>query len=302
MLVDSGLIEPNEGTTVQHPDATKGQLVVVATPLGNLGDISRRALELLASADVVYCEDTRRSSTLFSAHDIPVHGRLRALHEHNEASLCEQIVGEVVDGKVVVLVSDAGTPGISDPGSRVVAAVAAAGLLVTTAPGPSAVVAALSISGLSTERFIMEGFVPRKAGERKTLFDAWRHEQRTVVFYESPQRLATTLHEMTELFGDRRCCVAREITKLHEEVVRGTVSELSEAFATRDVMGEIVVVLEGTRDTTVISDSDLRAALREQVAAGASTRDAVTYVEETLGVSHRLVYQMALELRADDKA
>jgi 16S rRNA (cytidine1402-2'-O)-methyltransferase len=302
MLVDSGLEEPNEGTTVQHPDATKGQLVVVATPLGNLGDISRRALELLASADVVYCEDTRRSSTLFSAHDIPVHGRLRALHEHNEASLCEQIVGEVVDGKVVVLVSDAGTPGISDPGSRVVAAVAAAGLLVTTAPGPSAVVAALSISGLSTERFIMEGFVPRKAGERKTLFDAWRHEQRTVVFYESPQRLATTLHEMTELFGDRRCCVAREITKLHEEVVRGTVSELSEAFATRDVMGEIVVVLEGTRDTTVISDSDLRAALREQVAAGASTRDAVTYVEETLGVSHRLVYQMALELRADDKA
>jgi len=281
MLVDSGLEEPNEGTTVQHPDATKGQLVVVATPLGNLGDISRRALELLASADVVYCEDTRRSSTLFSAHDIPVHGRLRALHEHNEASLCEQIVGEVVDGKVVVLVSDAGTPGISDPGSRVVTAVAAAGLLVTTAPGPSAVVAALSISGLSTERFIMEGFVPRKAGERKTLFDAWRHEQRTVVFYESPQRLATTLHE---------------------EVVRGTVSELSEAFATRDVMGEIVVVLEGTRDTTVISDSDLRAALREQVAAGASTRDAVTYVEETLGVSHRLVYQMALELRADDKA
>lgn len=302
MLVDSGLEEPNEGTTVQHPDATKGQLVVVATPLGNLGDISRRALELLASADVVYCEDTRRSSTLFSAHDIPVHGRLRALHEQNEASLCEQIVGEVVDGKVVVLVSDAGTPGISDPGSRVVTAVAAAGLLVTTAPGPSAVVAALSISGLSTERFIMEGFVPRKAGERKTLFDAWRHEQRTVVFYESPQRLATTLHEMTELFGDRRCCVAREITKLHEEVVRGTVSELSEAFATRDVMGEIVVVLEGTRDTTVISDSDLRAALREQVAAGASTRDAVTYVEETLGVSHRLVYQMALELRADDKA
>jgi len=302
MLVDSGLEEPNEGTTVQHPDATKGRLVVVATPLGNLGDISRRALELLASADVVYCEDTRRSSTLFSAHDIPVHGRLRALHEHNEASLCEQIVGEVVDGKVVVLVSDAGTPGISDPGSRVVTAVAAAGLLVTTAPGPSAVVAALSISGLSTERFIMEGFVPRKAGERKTLFDAWRHEQRTVVFYESPQRLATTLHEMTELFGDRRCCVAREITKLHEEVVRGTVSELSEAFATRDVMGEIVVVLEGTRDTTVISDSDLRAALREQVAAGASTRDAVTYVEETLGVSHRLVYQMALELRADDKA
>ena len=302
MLVDSGLDEPNEGTTVQQRETTKGQLVVVATPLGNLGDISRRALELLATADVVYCEDTRRSSTLFSAHDIPVNGRLRALHEHNEASLCDQIVGEVVGGKVVVLVSDAGTPGISDPGSRVVAAVAAAGLTVTTAPGPSAVVAALSISGLPTERFIMEGFVPRKAGERNVLFEQWRHESRTVVFYESPQRLATTLHEMTELFGDRRCCVAREITKLHEEVVRGTLGELSETFATRDVMGEIVVVLEGTHDVTVIKDSDVRAALREQVQAGASTRDAVTYVEETLGVSHRLVYQMALELRADDKA
>lgn len=164
MLVDSGLEEPNEGTTVHEHESIKGQLVVVATPLGNLGDISRRALELLAGADVVYCEDTRRSSTLFSANDIPVMGRLRALHEHNEASLCDQVVTEVMEGKVVVLVSDAGTPGISDPGSRVVAAVAAAGLEVTTAPGPSAVVAALSISGLPTERFVMEGFISRKAG------------------------------------------------------------------------------------------------------------------------------------------
>jgi 16S rRNA (cytidine1402-2'-O)-methyltransferase len=302
MLVDSGLDEPNEGTTVQERETTKGQLVIVATPLGNLGDISRRALDLLASADAVYCEDTRRSSTLFSANDIPVRGRLRALHEHNEASLCDQIVAEVLDGKVVVLVSDAGTPGISDPGSRVVAAVAAAGLDVTTAPGPSAVIAALSISGLPTERFIMEGFVARKAGERTTMFEQWRHEPRTVVFYESPQRLVATLREMAEWFGDRRCCVAREMTKLHEEVLRGTVRELSELLATREVLGEIVVVLEGTDDVSVVSDHDVRAALREQVAAGASTRDAVTYVEETLGVSHRLVYQMALELRAGDKS
>jgi 16S rRNA (cytidine1402-2'-O)-methyltransferase len=301
MLVDNRLDEPNEGTTVQERETTKGQLVVVATPLGNLGDISRRALELLASADTVYCEDTRRSSTLFSANDIPVRGRLRALHEHNEASLCDQIVAEVLDGKVVVLVSDAGTPGISDPGSRVVAAVAAAGLDVTTAPGPSAVVAALSISGLSTDRFIMEGFVPRKAGERTALFEQWRHESRTVVFYESPQRLATTLHEMTEWFADRRCCVAREITKLHEEVLRGTLKELSELISSRDLLGEIVVVLEGTTDENVVSESDVRAALREQVAAGLSTRDAVTYVEETLGLSHRLVYQLALELRTGDK-
>jgi len=163
-------------------DRTAGQLVVVATPLGNLGDISRRALELLASADVVYCEDTRHSRTLFSANDIPVHGRLRALHEHNEASLCEEVVGRVQNGEVVVLISDAGTPGISDPGSRVVAAVSEAGLVVTTAPGPSAVIAALTISGLATERFCMEGFVPRKRGEREALYAQWARETRTIVF------------------------------------------------------------------------------------------------------------------------
>jgi 16S rRNA (cytidine1402-2'-O)-methyltransferase len=302
MLVDSGLDEPNEGTTVQQRETTTGQLVVVATPLGNLGDISRRALELLASADVIYCEDTRRSSTLFSAHDIPVRGRLRALHEHNEASLCDQIVAEVLEGKEVVLVSDAGTPGISDPGSRVVAAVAVAGLTVTTAPGPSAVVAALSISGLSTERFIMEGFVPRKSGERAALFDQWLHEERTIVFYESPQRLAATLHEMTEQFGERRCCVAREITKLHEEVLRGTLRELAETLRSRGVLGEIVVVLEGTRDVSVVSDEELRASLRALVATGVSTRDAVTEVEQRFAVAHRRVYQLALGLRADDKA
>jgi 16S rRNA (cytidine1402-2'-O)-methyltransferase len=302
MLVDSALFEPNEGTTVQQRETTTGQLVVVATPLGNLGDISRRALELLASADVVYCEDTRRSSTLFSAHDIPVKGRLRALHEHNEASLCEQVVAEVSDGKVVVLVSDAGTPGISDPGSRVVAAVATAGLTVTTAPGPSAVVAALSISGLPTERFIMEGFVPRKAGERATLFEQWQHEERTIVFYESPQRLVATLHEMTELFGERRCCVVREVTKLHEEVLRGTLRALADTLGARDVLGEIVVVLEGAHDVSVVSDGDIRASLQALAADGVSTRDAVTYVEERFGVAHRRVYQLALELRANDKS
>src|ERR1039458_6799962 len=136
MLVDRWPDEPNEGTIVNTSDITVGQLVIVATPLGNLGDISRRALELLSTADVIYCEDTRRSSTLFSAHAIAVNGRLHALHEHNEASLCDQIVTQVANGQTVVVMSDAGTPGISDPGARVVAAVVEAGLVVTTAPGP----------------------------------------------------------------------------------------------------------------------------------------------------------------------
>jgi 16S rRNA (cytidine1402-2'-O)-methyltransferase len=292
--------ERNEGTTMDNSDTTVGQLVIVATPLGNLGDISRRALELLTTADVIYCEDTRRSSTLFSAHDIAVKGRLRALHEHNEASLCELVVTQVANGQTVVVISDAGTPGISDPGARVVAAVAAAGLTVTTAPGPSAVVAALTISGLPTERFAMEGFMPRKAGEREALYAQWFREPRTIIFYESPQRLAATLAEMVDAFGTRRVCIAREITKLHEEVLRGTVAEISVLVNEREVLGEIVVVLEGNTEVEVIDDELIRAALRDQVDEGVSTRDAVSFVAESLGVSHRVVYQMALELRADD--
>ena len=278
--------------------ARRGQLVVVATPLGNLGDISRRALALLEQADVVYCEDTRRSSTLFSAHDIAVRKRLRALHEHNEAALCEEIVGRVASGELVVLICDAGTPGISDPGGRVVAAVAQAGLVVTTAPGPSAVIAALTISGLSTERFVMEGFLARKAGEREATYALWRREPRTIVFYESPQRLATTLGELAVHFARRRVAVAREITKLHEEVLRGSVAEVAAAVAAREVLGEIVVVLEGSTEVEAVDDESVRSALAEQLDNGASVRDAVEHVERALGSAHRTTYLIALELRA----
>jgi 16S rRNA (cytidine1402-2'-O)-methyltransferase len=300
MLVDWLTAERNEELTMENEDVVIGQLVLVATPLGNLGDISRRALALLETADVIYCEDTRRSSTLFSAHDIAVNGRLRALHEHNEASICDQIVAQVAGGSTVVVISDAGTPGISDPGARLVAAVAAAGLRVTTAPGPSAVVAALTISGLPTERFAMEGFLPRKYGERELLYAQWVNEPRTIVFYESPQRLAGTLAEMVAQFATRRICVAREITKLHEEVLRGTVEEIAEFVSARELLGEIAVVLEGMHEVEVIDDALIRAALRDQIDEGVSTRDAVAYVAESLGVAHRVVYQMALDMRSSD--
>ncbi len=274
-----------------------GQLVLVATPLGNLGDLSRRALELFETADVIYCEDTRHSRTLFSAHDIALRGRLHALHQHNEAAQCAQIVARVRDGDLVVLISDAGTPGISDPGSRVVAAVAEAGLVVTTAPGPSAVVAALTISGLDTDRFVMEGFLPRKAGEREKFYEQWAHEERTVVFYESPQRVTSVVRELADRFPSRRVAIAREMTKLHEEVLRGTLEDVAATLERRDVIGEIVVVLEGVSVTTHVDDNVVRAALAEQFSDGASTRDAVDYVAELLGVARREVYQHALELR-----
>ena len=277
----------------------EGQLVLVATPLGNLGDLSPRALEFFRRADVIYCEDTRHSRVLFSANGIASGGRLQALHEHNEVAQSEHVVTRVREGQLVVLISDAGTPGISDPGTRVVAAVAAAGLRVSTAPGPSAVVAALSISGLPTERFIMEGFFPRKANDRARLVASWAEEERTIVFYESPQRLAGVLSELAQTFPDRRVAVVRELTKLHEEVIRGTTLEVAAVLEQRVILGEIVVVLEGGQPVIDVDDELVRRALREQFSSGVSTRDAVDFVSETLGASHRVVYQMALEVKKD---
>ena len=273
-------------------------LVVVATPLGNLGDITRRAVEELARADMIYCEDTRRTRTLLSALGIAPAGRLVALHEHNEVMVSGRVVADVAAGKTVALVSDAGTPGISDPGARVVAAVAAAGLRVTTTPGPSAVVAALSVSGLPMERFIMDGFVPRKAGERRALYDAWAHEERTIVAYESPQRLGATLDELAQVFPARRVAIVRELTKIHEEVLRGTLADVARALAARDVRGEVVLVLDGA-SRPALDGSLVREALAERLGAGASLRDAVAEVVANLGVTHREAYEMALALRAE---
>ena len=277
-----------------------GELVLVATPIGNLGDLSTRALDLFRRADVIYCEDTRHSRTLLSANSIPAGGRLRALHEHNEVSESAHVVSRVAAGELVLLVSDAGTPGISDPGSRVVAAVAGAGLRVTTAPGPSAVIAALSVSGLSTERFAMEGFLPRKAGERTLRYTQWAHEERTIVFFESPQRVNSVMGELAATFPERRVAVARELTKLHEEVLRGTVAEIARELAAREIQGEVVVVLEAAPTRERVSDDVVLAALEEQWGEGASTRDAVDYVSRILGVAHRDVYELALASRKDD--
>lgn len=282
---------------MDQPAKPPGQLVLVATPLGNLGDLSRRALELLGEADVIYCEDTRHSRTLFAAHQIAAGGRLRALHEHNEAAESERVVERVAAGELVVLISDAGTPGISDPGERVVAAVVAAGLTVTTAPGPSAVIAALSVSGLSTERFVMEGFVPRRAAERARRFASWAREERTIVFYESPQRLVATLEELSRLYPSRRVAVARELTKLHEEVVRGSLVEVAALFGSRDVLGEIVVVLERAPGVAPVARATIDEALAQRLAEGASTRDAVDDVADLLGATRREVYERALELK-----
>ncbi len=283
---------------MQEPTSEGGRLVVVATPIGNLGDLSARARDVLGRADVVYCEDTRRTRVLLSACGVASRGRLRSLREHNEAAQSEDVVNLVAAGGLVALVSDAGTPGISDPGRRVVAAVAAAGLIVSTTPGPSAVIAALSVSGLETERFVMEGFVPRRAGERRLRFDEWSREARTIVFYESPQRLVATLGELAARFGDRRVAVGRELTKVHEEVVRGPLDVVASHWADGEVRGEVVVVLEGA-SSTVVADDLVRSSLVEALGTGASVRDAVTAVADELGVAHRVAYEVALAIRSE---
>jgi 16S rRNA (cytidine1402-2'-O)-methyltransferase len=299
ILVGGASGEPDEVSVPQTPargEDQLGELVLVATPLGNLGDITRRALDVLERADVVFCEDTRHSRTLFSAYAISPRRRLRALHEHNEASLCAEVVERVRGGEVVALVTDAGTPTISDPGSRVVAAVAAAGLRVTTAPGPSSVVAALSVSGLASDSFVMEGFLARRASERDAAYERWGNEGRTVVFFESPQRLAATLGALAARYPTRHVAVVRELTKVHEEVVRGTLREVAATMAARDVLGEVVVVLAGAPRARVDA-ATVRAALVDQLARGASVRDAASAVADDLGVAHRVAYQVALELR-----
>jgi 16S rRNA (cytidine1402-2'-O)-methyltransferase len=273
------------------------ELVLVATPLGNLADLTPRALAYLRDADVIYCEDTRHSRTLFSAHDIPTGNRLRSLHEHNERERTAEVIAAVRDGQCVALISDAGTPGISDPGAAVAAAVAAAGLRVTTAPGPSAVIGALSVSGLPMDRFVMDGFVPRKAGERAARFEEWSREPRTIVSYESPQRLGATLAELATREPNRRAAVIRELTKLHEDVWRGTVSELSHRANSQEVRGEIVLVLEGADSLPPASDEQILAALRLALLEGMSVRDAAAHVASGLNVAHRRAYELALTLR-----
>ncbi len=275
-----------------------GEFVVVATPIGNLGDLSPRARSVLESANVVYCEDTRRTRVLFSACGLSARGRLRSLREHNEAAESVEVVERVANGEVVALVSDAGTPGISDPGRRVVAAVAEAGLRVTTTPGPSAVVAALSVSGLDTDRFVMEGFVPRRSGDRRARYAQWSLEPRTIVFYESPQRLVATLGELAALWPDRRVSVVRELTKLHEEVVRGDLAQVATHWAEGAVRGEIVVVLEGAAPVPTGAPV-IRAELERRLGAGESVRDAANAVAEEFNVAHRVAYDVALAIRSE---
>jgi 16S rRNA (cytidine1402-2'-O)-methyltransferase len=281
--------------------ATGGELVLVATPIGNLGDLSRRAREVLASADALYCEDTRRTRVLLAAEGIAAGRRLHALHAHNEAERAGEVAERVARGETVALVTDAGTPGISDPGARVVAVLAREGLRVTTVPGPASVIAALVVSGLDTARFVVEGFIPRRGAERAAVLDQWASERRTIVALESPTRLAATLEDLAGRFPARRAAVVRELTKVHEEVVRGTLAQLAARFAETEARGEVVLVLEGAE--VVAPDADaVTARVASHLSEGMSVRDAAAAVASELGVAHRDAYDAALRARTGREA
>lgn len=275
-------------------------LVLVGTPIGNLGDISPRAAQALSDADTIACEDTRRTRALLSHLGLSAGGRLLSVHGHNEAARVAEVLALLDAGQRVAVVSDAGMPGISDPGERMVAAASAAGHAVEVVPGPSAVVSALVVSGLSTSRFCFEGFLPRKGGDRAKRMAAVAAEDRTVVLFEAPGRVRQTLADLAEtLGGQRRVAIARELTKRFEDVWRGTLEQALEhldrpgADAPR---GEHVIVVEGAPPRSTPSAEDLETALRARLAAGLDKRAAIAEVAAETGAPRRSLYEISIRL------
>jgi 16S rRNA (cytidine1402-2'-O)-methyltransferase len=274
-------------------------LVLVATPIGNLGDLSPRAVEALRAAALVCCEDTRRTGKLL--HHAGISARMAVANEHTEAARIGEVIDLITAGETVVLVSDAGTPGISDPGERLVRAVVDADLPVSAVPGPAAVVMALVISGLPTSRFVFEGFLPRSGGERTERLTDVAAERRTTVLYEAPHRLVRTVTDLCDRCGgDRRIVLARELTKLHEQVWRGTLADAVAHVALVEPRGEYVLVVEGAAAPAEADDDAIRDALRAALARGDTRKDAVATVTAALGAPKRRVFDLATSLPRHD--
>jgi 16S rRNA (cytidine1402-2'-O)-methyltransferase len=271
-----------------------GILYVVATPIGNLEDLSARAKSILRQVDLIACEDTRRTGRLLAA--IGVHTPMSSYFEHNEHRRALELVERLKAGASIALVSDAGTPIVSDPGYRLVRAAIDAGIAVTAVPGPSAVAAAISIAGLPSNRFTFEGFLPPKSAARSAALKALRNEPRTMVFFEAARRLGATLREMAAAFGEnRRAAVLRELTKTHEETIRGTLGELASRFAAQPALGEITIVVEGTAEAATTPDSEVaEVTIEKLLEAGMGLKEASALLARLTNRSRREIYQEAL--------
>ena len=276
---------------------TTGRIVLAATPIGDVEDASPRLRRLIETADVIAAEDTRRFAGLTQRLGVRPQGRVLSHHEHNESARVAELLDVVRGGGTVLVVSDAGMPTVSDPGFTLVRAAVEAGLPVTTAPGPSAVLAALAVSGLATDRFCFEGFLPRRPGDRARALAELARERRTLVFFEAPHRLHTTLAAMVEAFGrGRPAAVCRELTKTYEEVVRGPLEELL-TWADGEVRGEVAVVVAGAPIEPPAAMADLTAEVLARADAGERLKEAVAAVAEATGVAKRELYAAALAAR-----
>jgi len=270
-------------------------LILVATPLGNMGDISPRAIEALTNAGLVCCEDTRRTGLLL--HNLGIAATLMRVDDHTEHASIPRVLDALNDGRDVCLVTDAGTPGISDPGSRLVRSAIDASHNVSAIPGPAALIMALIISGLPTDRFIFDGFISRSGQERAAHINELALQRRTVILYEAPHRLHRTLVDLSVACGpERQVALCRELTKIHEEVWRGTLGEAVDHFGTNEPQGEFVLVLHGAPDAPPPTADDIDRLLIAELAGGASTKDASTAVSHILGVPKKTVYNRAVEL------
>ncbi len=277
-----------------------GTLFVVATPIGNLEDITLRALRVLKEADLVVAEDTRSAGVLLSRHGIK--RPLLSCHEHNEEERAGQVIRALAEGKRVGYVSEAGTPGGSDPGARLVARVTEAGYDVVPIPGPCAATAALSASGLPADEFVFVGFLPPKAAARRKAIETLANEPRTMVFYEAPHRVQEALSELAAVLGNRRAAVFRELTKLHEEAVRGTLPEVSLRVAAKEPRGEYVLVVSGSPAPAApiaVPAEELRVRVERLCAEGSTRRDAVDRVAKEVHLPRRAVYAI-VNLSTDD--
>jgi 16S rRNA (cytidine1402-2'-O)-methyltransferase len=273
-----------------------GLLSVVGTPIGNLDDLAPRAARALARADLIACEDTRVARKLLTRVEGGTRARLVPYHARNEHARTPELVRAVASGSNVVLTTDAGMPGTSDPGQRLVEACAAAGLRIEVIPGPSAVPAALIASGLPTARFVFEGFLPRSGSSRRDRIAALASEPRTIVMFESPHRLGATLADLAEALGPRRAAIARELTKVHEEVVRGTLSDLADRVRSTGARGEVTLVIAGAPEPERAhgDPATLAAEVGRMIGEGSTKKEAIAAVAADAGVPKREVYAAVL--------
>jgi 16S rRNA (cytidine1402-2'-O)-methyltransferase len=268
-------------------------LYIVATPIGNLEDITLRAIRTLKEVDIIAAEDTRHTQTLL--RHFSINTPLTSYHEHNERAKTGQLVARLERGESVALVSDAGTPGISDPGYRLVLEATRRGIRVVPIPGPSALIAALSVSGLPTDGFNFRGFLPARKRERRSKLQELRLERYSIVVYETPHRLKESLDDIREIFGDRRMVMGREITKLHEEFLRGRISEVIAEVSRREIRGEVAVIIEGCSDVDPPSEEALRDEIAGLVADGLRVKEIAEVLGEKYGYSKRQIYGLAMD-------